>query len=123
MLRGLDYAHRRTDTDDRPLGIVHLDVKPANVLVSFEGEVKLTDFGVARSRDARRPMVGISGTIPFMSPEQTRGEPVDLRSDVFSAGVVLYTLLAGGQAPQPLDVEPSTNSIARKNASYSMRPK
>ena len=81
--------------DDRPLGIVHLDVKPANVLVSFEGEVKLTDFGVARSRDARRPMVGISGTIPFMSPEQTRGEPVDLRSDVFSAGVLLYTLLAG----------------------------
>ena len=95
MLRGLDYAHRRTDSDDRPLGIVHLDVKPANVLVSFEGEVKLTDFGVARSRDVRRPMVGISGTIPFMSPEQTRGEPVDLRSDVFSAGVLLYALLAG----------------------------
>jgi serine/threonine-protein kinase len=95
MLRGLDYAHRRTDPDNRPLGIVHLDVKPANVLLSFEGEVKLTDFGVARSRDARRPTEGISGTIPFMSPEQTRGEPVDLRSDVFSAGVVLYALLAG----------------------------
>ena len=95
MLRGLDYAHRRTDSEDRLLGIVHLDVKPANVLVSFEGEVKLTDFGVARSRDVRRPTVGISGTIPFMSPEQTRGEPVDLRSDVFSAGVLLYTLLAG----------------------------
>jgi serine/threonine-protein kinase len=95
LLRGLDYAHRRTDTDNRPLGIVHMDVKPANVLVSFEGEVKLTDFGVARSRDVRRPVEGISGTIPFMSPEQTRGEPVDLRSDVFSAGVVLYTLLAG----------------------------
>jgi serine/threonine-protein kinase len=95
MLRGLDYAHRRADPDNRPLGIVHLDVKPANVLVSFEGEVKLTDFGVARSRDARRPTEGISGTIPFMSPEQTRGEPLDLRSDVFSAGVVLYTLLAG----------------------------
>ena len=74
MLRGLDYAHRRTDSDNRPLGIVHMDVKPANVLVSFEGEVKLADFGVARSRDARRPTVGISGTIPFMSPEQTRGE-------------------------------------------------
>src|SRR3954471_7886066 len=95
MLRGLDYAHRRTDSDNRPLGIVHMDVKPANVLVSFEGEVKLTDFGVARSRDVRRPTVGISGTIPFMSPEQTRGELVDLRSDVFSAGVLLYALLAG----------------------------
>ena len=95
MLRGLDYAHRRTDSDDRPLGIVHLDVKPANILLSFEGEVKLADFGVARSRDARRPTVGISGTIPFMSPEQTRGEAINLRSDVFSAGVLLYTLLAG----------------------------
>src|SRR5262245_36594830 len=94
-LRGLDYAHRRADPDGRPLGIVHLDVKPANVLVSFEGEVKLTDFGVARSRDARRPVVGISGTIGFMSPEQARGDPVDLRSDVFSAGVLLYALLSG----------------------------
>ncbi len=94
-LRGLDYAHRRTDPDDRPLGIVHLDVKPANVLLSFEGEVKLTDFGVARSRDARRPAVGISGTIPFMSPEQARGERVDPRSDVFSAGVLLYALVSG----------------------------
>jgi eukaryotic-like serine/threonine-protein kinase len=94
-LRGLDYAHRRTDPDDRALGIVHLDVKPANVLLSFEGEVKLTDFGVARSRDARRPAVGISGTIPFMSPEQARGDRVDPRSDVFSAGVLLYALLSG----------------------------
>ncbi len=94
-LRGLDYAHRRTDPDDRPLGIVHLDVKPANVLLSFEGEVKLTDFGVARSRDANRPTVGISGTIPFMSPEQARGDRVDPRSDVFSAGVLLYALLSG----------------------------
>ena len=94
-LRGLDYAHRRTDPDNRPLGIVHLDVKPANVLLSFEGEVKLTDFGVARSRDANRPTVGISGTIPFMSPEQARGDRVDPRSDVFSAGVLLYALLSG----------------------------
>ena len=94
-LRGLDYAHRRTDPDNRPLGIVHLDVKPANVLLSFEGEVKLTDFGVARSREANRPTVGISGTIPFMSPEQARGDRVDPRSDVFSAGVLLYALLSG----------------------------
>lgn len=94
-LRGLDYAHRRIDPENRPLGIVHLDVKPANVLVSFEGEVKLADFGVARWRDANRPAVGISGTIPFMSPEQARGDRVDLRSDVFSSGVLLYALLTG----------------------------
>src|SRR6266498_3697029 len=93
---GRDWSSDVCSSDlNRPLGIVHMDVKPANVLVSFEGEVKLTDFGVARSRDVRRPMVGISGTIPFMSPEQTRGEPVDLRSDIFSAGVLLYALLAG----------------------------
>lgn len=95
ILRGLDYAHRRADDAGQPLGIVHLDVKPANVLLSFEGEVKLTDFGVARSRDARRPVLEICGTIPFMSPEQARGEKVDARSDVFSAGVVLHALLTG----------------------------
>jgi tRNA A-37 threonylcarbamoyl transferase component Bud32 len=95
MLRGLDYAHRRADDAGQPLGIVHLDVKPANVLLSFEGEVKLTDFGVARSRDARRSALEICGTIPFMSPEQARGERVDPRSDVFSAGVVLFALLTG----------------------------
>jgi serine/threonine-protein kinase len=94
-LRGLDYAHRRTDAAGQPLNIVHLDVKPANVLLSFEGEVKLTDFGVACSRDAQRPEAGISGTIPFMSPEQARGEPVDLRSDVYSAAVLLYALVSG----------------------------
>jgi serine/threonine-protein kinase len=94
-LRGLDYAHRRADAAGQPLGIVHLDVKPANLLLSFEGEVKLTDFGVARSRDARSPSIGICGTIPFMSPEQARGDRVDTRSDVFSAGVVLSTLLCG----------------------------
>lgn len=94
-LRGLDYAHRRCDPSGQPLGIIHLDVKPANVLISSEGEVKLTDFGVARSRHAQRPMLGISGTVPFMSPEQARGDRVDVRSDVYSAGVVLYALLTG----------------------------
>ncbi|HEY3451831.1 MAG TPA: serine/threonine-protein kinase [Myxococcales bacterium] len=95
VLRGLDYAHRRTDAAGQPLNIVHLDVKPANVLLSFEGEVKLTDFGVARSRDAQRPQVGISGTVPFMSPEQARGQKLDVRSDIFSAGLLLHALLAG----------------------------
>jgi len=112
-LRGLDYAHRRAEPGGQPLGIVHLDVKPANVLLSFEGEVKLTDFGVARSRDARRPTVGISGTIPFMSPEQARGEPVDPRSDVFSAGVVLYTLLTGACPFGEEDTERTLEEVRR----------
>ena len=95
VCRGLDYAHRRVDAAGQPLGVVHLDVKPANVLLSFEGEVKLTDFGVARSRAARQSEPGITGTIPFMSPEQARGDSVDLRSDVYSSGVLLYALLTG----------------------------
>lgn len=113
VLRGLDYAHRRTTPSGQPLNIVHLDVKPANVLLSFEGEVKLTDFGVARSRDARRPNVGISGTIPFMAPEQARGERVDARSDVFSAGLLLHALLTGAA---PLGEEDDEETLERVRA-------
>jgi hypothetical protein len=94
--------------------VVHLDVKPANVLLSFEGEVKLTDFGVARSRAARQSEAGITGTIPFMSPEQARGDPVDLRSDVFSTGVLLYALLTGS-CPFGEEDTMRTVELLRKN--------
>ncbi|HEY3352990.1 MAG TPA: serine/threonine-protein kinase [Polyangia bacterium] len=96
-LRGLDYAHRQSDDHGQPLGVVHRDVKPANVLVSLEGEVKLTDFGIARSRSGSQMSAAgdICGTIPFMSPEQARGLRVDCRSDVFSVGTMLYTMATG----------------------------
>ncbi|MBI2389857.1 MAG: protein kinase [Deltaproteobacteria bacterium] len=103
VLRGLDYAHRRTDDAGRPLGIVHRDVSPSNVLVSVEGEVKLCDFGIARAndvaeragaRDAFAPDA-IQGKAGYMSPEHARGEPLDGRADVFAAGVILWELLAG----------------------------
>ena len=96
-LRGLDYAHRQTDDSGQPLGVVHRDVKPANVLLSLEGEVKLTDFGIARSRAGSQMSAAgdICGTIPFMSPEQARGERLDRRSDVFSVGTMLYTMATG----------------------------
>jgi len=96
-LRALDYAHRRRGEDGRPLGIVHRDVSPSNVLLSVEGEVKLCDFGIARvlATTTALPDEAIQGKAGYMSPEAARGDPVDARSDVFAAGIVLWELLAG----------------------------
>jgi eukaryotic-like serine/threonine-protein kinase len=97
MLNGLDYAHRKRDADGRPLGIVHRDISPQNVVVSRAGEVKLVDFGIAKTNlRAERTEVGvIKGKYGYMSPEQAWADPTDKRSDVFSAGVMLYELLTG----------------------------
>ncbi len=99
-LKGLDYAHRRRDDEGNPLGLVHRDISPGNVLVSREGEVKLTDFGIAKSElAAGESMAGtIKGKIAYMAPEQLRGEQVDARADVYAAGVVLFEIL-GGKRP------------------------
>jgi serine/threonine-protein kinase len=96
VARALAYAHRLTDRG-QPLGIVHRDVSPQNVLVSFEGEVKLADFGIARALGAaERTAPGtLKGKIAYMAPEQARAEPVDARADVFALGVVLWELFAG----------------------------
>jgi serine/threonine-protein kinase len=100
-LKGLDYAHRRTSDDGKPLGIVHRDVSPSNVLVSLEGEVKLCDFGIARANDIvlkeddLRMDEAIKGKAGYMSPEHAQGEPVDARADVFAVGIVMWELLAG----------------------------
>src|SRR5271166_2597343 len=100
-LRGLDYAHRRTNDDGTSLGLVHRDVSPSNLLLSFHGEVKLCDFGIARANDllgdGGGPAFGeaLKGKAGYMSPEHARGEPIDARSDVFAAGIVLWELAAG----------------------------
>jgi Protein kinase domain len=96
-LDALAYAHVQLASDGKPLEIVHRDVAPGNILVSYHGEVKLTDFGIAKGgRRVRRTEVGIvKGNASFMSPEQAKGESVDLRSDLFSAGLVLYYCLTG----------------------------
>lgn len=99
VCRGLFYAHTR-QREGRPLDIVHRDVSPQNVLISEQGEVKVTDFGIAKAFGRReRTQTGIiKGKLDFMSPEQASGAPLDARSDIFSAGSVLY-LLTTGQLP------------------------
>jgi serine/threonine protein kinase len=103
VLSALDFAHRATGPDGKRLGIVHRDVSPSNVLMSLEGEVKLCDFGIARAfgqagdesavqANGRAKVVGKSA---YMSPEHARGEDLDARADVFSAGILLWELCAG----------------------------
>ncbi len=93
----LDHAHRKRDHLGKSLGIVHRDVSPQNVLVSYAGEIKLVDFGIAKATmKARQTAVGvIKGKYYYMSPEQAWGDPIDFRSDIFSAGIVLYEMITG----------------------------
>ena len=97
MARGLAYAHAKTDKDGRHLGIVHRDVSFKNIMIAFEGDVKLTDFGIAKARGFLADNEGevVAGKADFMSPEQADFQITDKRSDLFSAGVVLGHLLLG----------------------------
>ena len=96
-IAALDYAHEKTGPDGQLLGLVHRDVSSSNVLVSYDGAVKLVDFGIARATSSQhKTRTGtLKGKIPYMSPEQARGVPLDRRSDLFSLGVILYELTAG----------------------------
>jgi hypothetical protein len=95
---GLHYAHDRLGPGGEPLNIVHRDVSPSNVLVSFDGAVKVSDFGIAKWAFQRtRTQEGtLKGKFAYMSPEQCRGRPVDRRSDVFALGAILYEMTTGG---------------------------
>jgi len=97
VARGLAYAHAKTDRDGRWLGLVHRDVSPKNIMLTFEGDVKLTDFGIAKARGFLQDQEGevVAGKADFMSPEQADFRVTDKRSDLFSAGVVLANLLLG----------------------------
>jgi eukaryotic-like serine/threonine-protein kinase len=94
---GLGYAHNLVDSEGRPLGVVHRDVSPQNILVSFEGAVKVIDFGIVRAlgRVSQTNPGGLKGKIEYMSPEQASSEEVDQRADVFALGVVLWEALTG----------------------------
>jgi eukaryotic-like serine/threonine-protein kinase len=121
VLQALTYAHRAVDARGSPLGIVHRDVSPSNVLISFEGEVSLCDFGIARALDMdfRRPgetkghdpeesriqRVRVAGKSAYMAPEHARGESVDARSDLFAVGILLWELCAGRRLYRGTDAE------------------
>ncbi|MFN3199772.1 MAG: protein kinase domain-containing protein [Bradymonadia bacterium] len=94
---GLHYAHTKMDNYGRPLEIIHRDVSPQNVLVSYDGEVKIVDFGIAKASQRSRETENgvIKGKFFYMSPEQAWGDPVDARTDVFSAGICLYEMICG----------------------------
>ncbi|MDC0712860.1 protein kinase [Stigmatella sp. ncwal1] len=98
ICRGLHYAHTRTDAQGRSLGLVHRDISPDNVLISYEGQVKIVDFGIAKARELRgfttEPGV-VKGKYLFFSPEQARGEEVTPLTDVWATGIVLYEMLCG----------------------------
>lgn len=94
----LSYAHALTDEFGQPLNIVNRDVSPGNIMVAFDGQVKLIDFGIAQTTIDLKSQIGsIKGKISYMAPEQVRGLPVDKRVDIFSLGTVLYEMLTGVQ--------------------------
>jgi serine/threonine-protein kinase len=117
VCRALAYAHSQT-RNGKPLGLVHRDISPQNVLISDQGEVKLTDFGIAKALGKReRTQTGvIKGKLDFMSPEQAAGAVLDTRSDIFSMGTLLY-LLSTGQ--RPFDADGQLETLIRvQNAEF-----
>jgi serine/threonine protein kinase/DNA-binding NarL/FixJ family response regulator len=97
VARALDYAHRKRDFSNRALGLVHRDVSPQNVLISYEGEIKLCDFGIVKAvaKASTTQMGALKGKLQYMSPEQAWGRDVDARSDIFSLGSVMFEVLTG----------------------------
>ncbi len=95
ILSALAYAHTKSGPDGRPLRLIHRDVSPSNILVSHSGEVKLTDFGIAKAATHNSVFYRVKGKVGYMSPEQAKNEPLDHRSDLYSMAVVLYEMITG----------------------------
>ncbi|OJH39517.1 serine/threonine protein kinase [Cystobacter ferrugineus] len=110
---GLYYAHTRTDDAGRPLKVVHRDISPQNILISFDGSVKLVDFGIAKAADqaSMTKSGAIKGKFAYMAPEQAAGKPLDSRADIFAIGLVLYEMLTSNR-PLKRDMELATLQAA-----------
>jgi serine/threonine-protein kinase len=99
MCKGLAHAHAQTDDRGQPLKLIHRDISPQNVMISSRGEVKVTDFGIAKAagRETRTQTGLIKGKVPYMSPEQALGHDIDQRLDQFAAGIVAWEMLTGAR--------------------------
>ena len=115
VARGLAYAHAKTDKDGNPLGLVHRDVSFKNIMIAFEGDVKLTDFGIAKAHGFLEDKEGevVAGKADYMSPEQADFRITDRRSDIFSNGVVLSNLLLGHNIFKGNNTEESREKIMK----------
>jgi serine/threonine protein kinase len=120
---GLHHAHERTDAQGRALGIVHRDISPSNVLVGFEGGVKLADFGIAKATQAvgnkEQATGSLRGKLSYMSPEQCLGQPLDRRADLYALAVVLYELTTGAR---PFGEAPSEFLALKRTLEAPVRP-
>jgi tetratricopeptide (TPR) repeat protein len=107
VCEAMDYAHKLRDLQGNPLHLIHRDISPANVLVTYEGEVKLVDFGIAKAagKNTKTREGLIKGKVGYMSPEQASGKPIDHRSDLFSTAVILYEIATGKPMFQGEDLE------------------
>lgn len=116
---GLDYMHQRTDERGQLLHIVHRDVSPQNVLISYGGTVKIIDFGIAKARTKLETTeVGIlKGKFAYMSPEHARGDPIDHRNDIFSLGVILHEMLTGKRLFKAKDNRETLRNVRRAEVS------
>src|SRR5262245_44266189 len=112
IAQGLDFAHELRGPDGQPLGLIHRDVTPSNILISFAGEVKLSDFGLAKRRTDRSVVGSLKGNLAYMSPEQAMQAELDRRTDIFSLGAILFELLTGRRLREITDEVAGWNQVA-----------
>src|SRR5262245_7815159 len=112
IAQGLNFAHELRGPDGQALGLVHRDVTPSNILISFAGEVKLSDFGLAKRRHDRSVVGSLKGNLAYMSPEQAKQAQLDRRTDIFSLGAILFELLTGKRLREITDEVQGWNQVA-----------
>jgi serine/threonine-protein kinase len=120
VCRGLEYAHSKTDREGLPLGVVHRDISPGNIMMTWGGVVKITDFGIAKAHNLMKNREGelLLGKVQYMSPEQAAFKQTDGRSDIFSLGIVMYEVLSG----RPLFTGESTVTALRDISAKEIDP-